>query len=403
MKKKILFCISLLASFTAQPHKLQNLILKNIDQAGFFDSAIIDIIKVRQKIKDLLHGKLIWQGAKIQLKTTTQKTITGLFKRVEAIHGVTFIVVPPNFAEIDDLITNDRKEEVLAYINKIQTKTLLQRQEELSYEGSFTGSYAYHPLTQKQLPIYVADYNSDSFALRHNYAYLALPAHIGRDFTFAQKNHLPMKLVLTGQNHVPPNEQPSLSKDGKNLTEAYTKDDDDIMVIHSENLSSDPKEAVQSVLQTMTEQHIGSEFKQPIFYDFYDKHYSIENLKIMEATLLKEHIELSEHQKEIFGVLMNYTQSDLLDIVEPFLKNVHSAKDLMIELIEESCSLRKKNNCYLKKWSQLKHVESERAIFKKDITTFQALAAFCSDLVDFLGDFASSCPRALENLKRLTK
>ena len=73
----------------------------------------------------------------------------------------------------------------------------------------------------------------------------------------------------------------------------------------------------------------------------------------------------------------------------------------MIEIIEESCKLRGKSDAYILKWSRMETVESEKAIFKRDIVNCTSLSTFCSELIDFLEDFASSCPHALENLKNL--
>ena len=74
MKKQILLCLFLGISSLVHSQKLQNTMLQSIDQAGFFDRAIVDIIKIRQKVKDLVQGKLIWHGAKINLKTTDNST-----------------------------------------------------------------------------------------------------------------------------------------------------------------------------------------------------------------------------------------------------------------------------------------------------------------------------------------
>lgn len=399
MKKQLLLCLALCISAPTYTHKLHNAMLKTIDQAGFFNRAIIDIIKVRQKIKELLHGKLTWHGAELTLKTDSPSTLTTVVKRPETLYGATFVVVSPEYHNINEFITEEHQEAVSQYLTNISQYSLLQRQEHTQYDGVFTGSYAQHPMTDAKLPVYIADYSSDLFDTRHTHIHIGIPAHISKDFAFAQKHHLPIKQVVTAQSHVSKNNQPII-RDGK-LVEAYTNDDDEILIINSNTLNGTPKAAFTKALQHLETHNSGKEYKAQIIYNFNNHNYSLEQLKTVEDTLLKEHLDLSSTQKESFGVLMNYVQADLLDIVEPFLKNIHAAKDVMIELIQESCQLRNNNNCYMLKWSKLKSNESERVIFKRDITTFHSLGQFCSDLVDFLGDFASSCPVALENLKKL--
>ena len=60
-------------------------------------------------------------------------------------------------------------------------------------EGVFTGSYAINPMTNEKVPVYaanfvVADYGSGMV--------MAVPAHDKRDFDFAVKYNIPMKVVI---------------------------------------------------------------------------------------------------------------------------------------------------------------------------------------------------------------
>lgn len=400
MKKRMLLCISLCLGTPSQPYVLKNTMLKNIDSAGFFDRAIIDIISIRQKIKNFLHGKHLWHGVKLTFSTTSNIPLETIMRRAETIHGATFITLSPTNPNILKFVTPEHKDSVQKYIKARQNLSLLHRQEQIKFDGYFTGSYAINPFTKEKMPIYVADYAIELFDARNNYPHVGVPAHNSKDFEFAQEHHLNIKVVVTGRPTVPVNDQPRFSKDGKNLIQAYTKEDDEIIIINSESFNGNHKETAEKVTMALQNLKIGSALNCPIMYDFFGKSFSLENLKTIEETMLKEHIHLPSQQKEAFNILMNYAQADLLEIVEPFLVSIHAAKDLMIELIEESCNLRQTGRSYMMTWSQLKNNDSEKVIFKRDIVTFQELAKFCSDLVNFLGDFASSCPHALESLKR---
>lgn len=398
MKKRILLYLSLCSMSSMHTHVLKNNMLKNIDHAGFFDRALIDIIAIRQKIKNFLHGKHLWHGAKITFSTSNNTPLETIVRRVETLCGATVIVLPPTYTHLFKFVTPEHKDSVQKYIKSLQKMSLMQRQEHHNSDGCFTGSYAFNPLTQEKMPIFVSDYAIELFDTRNNFAHVGIPAHNTQDFEFAQKHRLDIKIVVKQSSG---HDQPHFTKDGKHLTQAYTKEDDDIVIINSGVFDGNHKNAAEKVIATLQERNIGSAYSCPIMYEFCGKKYSLENLKIIEETMHKENLHLSTSQQEIFGVLMNYAQADLLEIVEPFLANIHAVKDLMLELIEESCQIRQISKSYMMTWSQLKSNDSEKVIFKRDITTFQELAKFCSDLVNFLGDFASSCPHALEALKRL--
>lgn len=58
------------------------------------------------------------------------------------------------------------------------------------------GSYAVNPVSQEQIPIWVADYVLGSYG---SGAIMAVPAHDSRDFEFAQVFNLPIKQVVTSR------------------------------------------------------------------------------------------------------------------------------------------------------------------------------------------------------------
>jgi len=369
-----------------------------MDQNGFFNPHIYDILQTRLKIKNLIHGKFIWQGIKVSLSTTAQKNLNCIFKRPETIFGISFVVLDPFHPDLDNFVTPEHKHKIDTFLAKTKSLTYLQRQEQSKPEGLFTGSYIIHPITKENLPIYVSDYAIELFDMRTMQAHLAVPAHISQDFIFAQKHHLPIKVVVTGQDNDLAEDLPKLNKDKTQLTEAYTRDDAACKIISSEFLNGSLKHAHDALKKYIA--HSAStieEYKQPILYTFHDKEFSIEQLQTVEKKLIEQNIFTAE--KATFTILLNQMQADFLEIVEQFLMSVQKMKTIMIDLVIESCQLRKNNECYLLRWSQLDTSgESEKTIFKRDIKKTHELFQFCSDLVDFLGDLGSSCPRALKFL-----
>ncbi|MDD2901523.1 MAG: leucine--tRNA ligase [Syntrophales bacterium] len=84
--------------------------------------------------------------------------------------------------------------------------------EELTKEGGFTGRYCLNPVTGWEMPIYVANFVLMEYGTG---AVMAVPAHDQRDFEFAKKYGLPIKVVIQ-----PPGEELR----AENLTAAYEEE-----------------------------------------------------------------------------------------------------------------------------------------------------------------------------------
>jgi leucyl-tRNA synthetase len=65
--------------------------------------------------------------------------------------------------------------------------------EEVTKEGVFTGSFCVNPVTGRQMPIYVANFVLMEYGAG---AVMAVPAHDQRDFEFARKYDLPIRVVI---------------------------------------------------------------------------------------------------------------------------------------------------------------------------------------------------------------
>ena len=98
---------------------------------------------------------------------------------------------------------------------------------------------------------------------------------------------------------------------------------------------------------------------------------------------------------------MNYAQADFINVASQFLGSLKEYKAFLAGLVEESCTLREKENSYLLKWSKMNSSESEEIVFKRDIKSFTMLATFYRDLLEFLMDFKTSCPVSREWIKNL--
>jgi leucyl-tRNA synthetase len=167
--------------------------------------------------------------------------------RPDTVYGVTFMVVSSQHNRLMELVTKEQKKEVESFLKKL--KSVSEKElEEMEKEGVFTGSYAINPLTKEKVPVYagnfvVADYGSGMV--------MAVPCHDQRDFEFAKKYKIPIKIVI----------QPKDKKlDIKKMENAYTGEG---ILVNSEEFSGiESKKAVDEVTKYLEEKKLGKKVVQ---------------------------------------------------------------------------------------------------------------------------------------------
>ncbi|MDD7553082.1 MAG: leucine--tRNA ligase [Candidatus Cryptobacteroides sp.] len=122
--------------------------------------------------------------------------VTIFTTRADTVFGVTFMVLAPESELVQQLTTEDRKEEVEAYVAAVRKKTERERiSETKSVTGVFSGSYGINPLTGEQVPIWISEYVLAGYGTG---AIMAVPAHDSRDYAFAKKFNLPIIPLIEG-------------------------------------------------------------------------------------------------------------------------------------------------------------------------------------------------------------
>ena len=128
--------------------------------------------------------------------------------RIDTIFGVTFIVLAPEHPLVEPLTAPDCRDAVRAYVDRAREASEIDRlSTEREKTGVFTGAYAVNRLNGDRVPIWVGDYVLLTYGTG---AVMGVPAHDQRDFVFAQKYGLEIRVVVA-----PP------GWDGAPLTEAY--------------------------------------------------------------------------------------------------------------------------------------------------------------------------------------
>lgn len=157
----------------------------------------LDLLDWPESIKEMQrHWIGRSEGAQIHfpLKNSPETSIDTFTTRPDTLFGTSFLVLAPEHPLIDQVTTSEKKNEIRNYQKLAASKSDLDRTE-LAKEksGVFTGSYAIHPLTKKEIPIWVADYVLGHYGTG---ALMSVPAHDERDYEFAKKFDLPIIPVI---------------------------------------------------------------------------------------------------------------------------------------------------------------------------------------------------------------
>ncbi|NPV27182.1 MAG: leucine--tRNA ligase [Firmicutes bacterium] len=115
--------------------------------------------------------------------------------RQDTIFGVTYLVLAPEHPLVFKLTAGTEfAEPVQAFVKKIQHLNEITRTStETEKEGMFIGAYAINPMNGERVPIWIANYVLMEYGTG---AVMGVPAHDQRDFEFARKYNLPIRVVI---------------------------------------------------------------------------------------------------------------------------------------------------------------------------------------------------------------
>lgn len=140
-------------------------------------------------------------GTQLSFKVEgTEDLIPVYTTRVDTLYGVTYMVLAPEHPLVPKLIENNPDAaKIRTFIDTVKNENDIDRTAEGSEKlGMATGSYAIHPLTGERIPIWIANYVLYEYGTG---AVMAVPQGDQRDWEFAEKYHLPIKLVVQNKEH----------------------------------------------------------------------------------------------------------------------------------------------------------------------------------------------------------
>ena len=135
------------------------------------------------------------EGASVVFKTEIGNHDIEVFTtRPDTLWGATFMVLSPEHPLVDVVASDEKRAELAAYQAEAARQSDIEREStDKEKTGVFTGGYAINPVNDERIPIWIADYVLMSYGTG---AIMAVPAHDQRDFEFARKFDLEVRVVV---------------------------------------------------------------------------------------------------------------------------------------------------------------------------------------------------------------
>jgi len=179
-------------------------------------------------------------GLKVNFKLESGEDFPIFTTRPDTIFGVTFMVIAPEHPLLDR-VTDP---EVRQFIQKTRSQSLIDRtSEDKEKEGIDTGLKVINPFNGEKVPLYVGNFVLMEYGTG---AIMAVPAHDVRDFAFAKKYGLPIKIVI---------DRPESPLRLEEMTDAYTEEG--ICVNSGQFSGLKNKEAMEKIAEFAEKNGIG--------------------------------------------------------------------------------------------------------------------------------------------------
>jgi leucyl-tRNA synthetase len=165
-----------------------------------------ELLKGHQEIKDGWPEKVItmqknWIGKSFGTEINFEVVETGeklpvFTTRVDTLYGVTYCVIAPEHPMVDEILKE--KPEIKEAVDNMKNEDIIVRTAEgKEKNGVFTGRYVINPVNGEKVQLWIGDYVLMNYGTG---AVMAVPAHDERDFAFAKKYNLPIKVVINPQD-----------------------------------------------------------------------------------------------------------------------------------------------------------------------------------------------------------
>ncbi len=136
------------------------------------------------------------EGLEINFPCKYYNNLTVFTTRPDTLMGVTYLAIAPEHPLAKQVATNNKT--VAQFLIECQKTTTNEATlETITKKGIDTGLVCTHPISNQTLPIWVANFVLMSYG---SGAVMSVPAHDQRDYEFAKKCNLPIKMVIKPKN-----------------------------------------------------------------------------------------------------------------------------------------------------------------------------------------------------------
>ncbi|MCC6186347.1 MAG: leucine--tRNA ligase [Chitinophagaceae bacterium] len=197
----------------------------------------VDFSEAMKEMQRNWIGKSVGAQISFQIKNTTAN-IPVFTTRPDTIFGVDFMVLAPEHDLVSSISTEEQKQAVEEYITYVKSRSERERMAEKKISGCFTGAYAIHPFSGKEIPVWISEYVLAGYGTG---AIMAVPCGDERDHKFAQHFQIPITNII-GEKY--------------NGEEAYAEKD--FTLVNSDFINGlSPKDAAVKVIERMLADKIG--------------------------------------------------------------------------------------------------------------------------------------------------
>ncbi|WP_347488161.1 leucine--tRNA ligase [Desulfoscipio sp. XC116] len=186
------------------------------------------------------------EGAEIKFQIDgADETITVFTTRPDTIYGVTYMVLAPEHPLVEKLIEGKPQAgKIREFVQNVRNLSELARTStDAEKIGLLTGAYCINPANGEKVPVLVANYVLLEYGTG---AVMGVPAHDQRDFEFARKYNLPIRVVIQPEG---------VTLDAAVMTEAY---DGEGLMVNSGPFNGTPnRRGITAVIKYLQEQGLG--------------------------------------------------------------------------------------------------------------------------------------------------
>jgi len=217
-------------------------------RVGAYAQRLLDGMETLEWSESIKEVQRNWIGRSVGAEVTfhvkdSAQSFDVFTTRPDTLYGVTFMVLAPESDLVATLTTDDQKADVEAYLQECKKKSQRERMTDVkTISGVFSGAYVKHPLTDKDIPIWIGDYVIGGYGTG---AVMAVPAHDGRDHSFAKHFDLPIIPVVAG--------------DGSENVQEESYDAKSGVMINSDLIDGKKvKEAIKFMIHHLSEKGVGT-------------------------------------------------------------------------------------------------------------------------------------------------